>query len=114
MVLAGLRYNFPNDERTKLGFEYNHGSRYWFNFAQAADDIIAPKSNTRGHVVESYLTHRISDRFIVKADFIKYLYDFSGSGWHVGSPKALDSNPVLGFPTYSGSTKFSVGLISRF
>lgn len=48
MALAGLRYSFPNDERTKLGFEYNYGSQYWFNFAQASDDIIAPKTNTRG------------------------------------------------------------------
>ena len=39
MALAGLRYNFANDERTKLGFEFNHGSQYWFNFAQASDDI---------------------------------------------------------------------------
>jgi hypothetical protein len=114
MVLAGLRFNFPNDERTKLGFEFNHGSQYWFNFAQASDDIIAPKTNTRGNVVEAYLTHRINSRFIFKADFIKYLYDYSGSGWHLGAPKALDSQPILGFPTYSGATMFSLGLIARF
>ncbi len=114
MFLAGARVNFPNDERTKLGFEYNYGSQYWFNFAQAADDIIAPKTNTRGKVVETYLTHRINDRFIFKADFIKYLYDYSGSGWHVGSPKALDSTPILGFPTYSGATMVSLGLTARF
>ena len=104
----------PNDERTKLGFEFNHGSQYWFNFAQAADDIIAPKTNTRGNVVETYLTHRINSRFIFKADFIKYLYDYSGSGWHVGAPKLLDSQPTLGFPTYSGATMFSLGLTARF
>jgi hypothetical protein len=114
MFYGGLRYNFRNDERTKLGVEYNHGSQYWFNFAQASDDIIAPKTNTRGHVVESYLTHRINDRFIFKADFIKYLYDYSGSGWHLGTPKLLDSKPILGFPTYSGATMFSMGLLTRF
>jgi hypothetical protein len=114
MALAGLRYSFPNDERTKLGFEYNYGSQYWFNFAQASDDIIAPKTNTRGNVVETYLTHRINNRFIFKADFIKYLYDYSGSGWHVGAPKLLSSQPTLGFPTYSGVTMFSVGLTTRF
>lgn len=114
MAYGGIRYNFANDERTKLGFEFNHGSKYWFNFAQAADDIIAPKTNTRGNVFETYLTHRINDRFIVKADFIRYLYDYSGSGWHVGAPKALDSTPVLGFPTYSGASMFSLGLITRF
>jgi hypothetical protein len=114
MVMAGARYNFKNDERTKLGFEFNHGSKYWFNFAQAGDDIIAPKTNTRGDVFETYLTHRITDRFIVKADFIKYLYDYSGSGWHLGAPKKLDERPVMGFPTYSGASMFSVSLLTRF
>ena len=114
MVLAGIRYNFPNDGRTKLGFEFNKGSQYWFNFAQAADDIIAPKTDTRGNVYETYLTHRISDHFLLKADFIKYAYQFSGSGWHVGAPKRLDSTPILGFPTYDGATMFSLGLTTRF
>ncbi len=114
MVLAGVRLNFPNDERTKLGFEYNHGSRYWFNFAQAEDDIIAPKTNTRGNVYEVYITHRISDRFIVKGDYIQYDYNYSGSGWHVGAPKALNSTPILGFPTYDGAKKLAVTLTARF
>ncbi len=114
MLLAGLRYNLPNDERTKAGFEFNHGSKYWFNFAQAADDIIAPKTNTRGNVVEAYLTHRINDRFILKGDFIKYMYQWSGSGWHVGAPKALDSTPILGFPTYKDAYMVSLGLTTRF
>jgi hypothetical protein len=114
MLLGGARYNFGNDERTKLGFEMNHGSRYWFNFAQSADDIIAPKTNTRGDVYETYLTHRISDRFILKADLIRYVYRYSGSGWHVGLPKRLDQMPMLGFPTYDGATKFAISLITRF
>ena len=59
MAYGGIRFNFPNDERTKLGFEFNHGSKYWFNFAQAADDIIAPKTNTRGNVLEAYLTQHL-------------------------------------------------------
>ena len=32
-------------------------------FANAEDDIIAPKTNTRGNVFETYLTHRIADHF---------------------------------------------------
>jgi hypothetical protein len=114
MVLVGGRVNFPNDERTKLGFEYNHGSQYWFNFAQAEDDIVAPKTNTRGNVYEAYLTHRISDRFVFKADYIYYDYNYSGSGWHVGAPKLLNSIPLLGFPTYDSAHKLAVGLTARF
>jgi len=114
MVLAGARYIFSNGDRTKLGFEFNRGTKYWFNFAQAADDIIAPKTNTRGNVVEAYLTHRINERFIFKADYIRYMYDYSGSGWHVGAPKDLDSVPTLGFPTYRRASMLSVGLTTRF
>ncbi len=114
MFLGGIRYNFPNDERTKVGFEFNHGSQYWFNFAQASDDIIAPKTDTRGNVYEAYLTHRINSRFIFKADFIRYNYDYSGSGWHLGAPKSLDSNPTLGFPTYNRATMVSLGMTTRF
>ena len=114
MVLAGARINFSNDERTKLGFEFNKGSQYWFNFAQAGDDIIAPKTSTRGNVYEAYLTHRIKDKFIVKVDYIRYDYDYSGSGWHVGAPKGLDAIPVLGFPTYDRAQKLALSLIARF
>jgi hypothetical protein len=114
MVLVGARINFPNDDRTKLGFEFNRGSQYWFNFAQAEDDIIAPKTNTRGNVYEVYFTHRISDRFVLKADYINYDYLYSGSGWHVGAPKRLDSTPILGFPTYDGAQKIAFSITARF
>ena len=57
------------------------------------DDIIAPKTNTRGEVYETYLTHRIADHFIFKADFIRYNYTWSGSGWHIGAPKRLEARP---------------------
>lgn len=115
MIYAGLRYNLPqNDGKTKLGFEFNQGSKYWFNFAQAEDDIIAPKTSTRGEVYETYVTHRIHDHFIFKADYIRYNYTYSGSGWHLQAPKRLDSTPVLGFPTYDAANMFSFGLTARF
>ncbi len=115
MYYVGLRYNFPqNDGRSKVGFEFNHGTKYWFNFANAEDDIIAPKTQTRGNVFETYFTHRINPHFIFKADFIRYNYDYSGSGWHLGAPKKLDSLPLLGFPTYDVANMFTLGLTARF
>jgi hypothetical protein len=65
-------------------------------------------------VYEVYLTHRLSDRFILKADYINYDYLYSGSGWHVGAPKALNSTPILGFPTYDGAKKIALSLTARF
>lgn len=115
MLYAGVRYSIPqNDGRTKLGFEYNHGSKYWFNFAQAEDDILAPKTSARGDVFETYLTHRISQRFILKVDYQRFNYTWSGSGWHLGAPKRLDSMPLLGFPTYDKANMLTVGLTARF
>lgn len=114
MLYGGVRYGFGSDERSKIGFEFNHGSKYWFNFAQAEDDIIAPKTNTRGEVYETYFTHRINNRFIFKADYISYRYRYSGSGWHLGAPKRLDETPILGFPTYSRAQMVTAGLLVRF
>ncbi|MGE5601916.1 MAG: DUF3373 family protein, partial [Nitrososphaerales archaeon] len=114
-VMLGARFSFPqNDGRTKMGFEFNQGSKYWFNFAQAEDDILGPKTSTRGEVYETYLTHRINQHFIFKADFIRYNYTWSGSGWHVQAPKKLSSMPMLGFPTYDEANMFTFGLTARF
>jgi len=115
MGYLGVRYSIPQDDgRTKIGFEVNHGTKYWFNFSNAEDDIIAPKTNTRGEVYETYLTHRISDHFIFKADYIRYNYTWSGSGWHIGAPKRLDSNPILGFPGYDSANMVTLGLTAQF
>jgi uncharacterized protein DUF3373 len=115
MLYAGIRYSVPkNDGRTKFGFEFNHGTRNWFNFAQAEDDIVAPKTNVRGEAYEVYSTHRINDHFIFKADYTRYNYAWSGSGWHMGAPKRLDSTPLLGFPTYDVANVFTMGLTARF
>jgi hypothetical protein len=62
----------------------------------------------------TYLTHRISDHFLFKADYIRYNYTWSGSGWHIGEPKRLDSNPILGFPGYDKASMFTMGLTAEF
>jgi hypothetical protein len=115
MYYVGVRYSIPKDDgRTKVGFEFNHGTQYWFNFAQAADDIVAPKTDTRGNVLETYLTHRISDHFLLKGSYINYDYTWSGSGWQVGAPKRLNSTPLLGFPTYDTARMFTLGVVAEF
>ncbi len=114
MIYGGARYSFKNNDRTKIGFEFNKGSKYWFNFAQAEDDIIAPKTSTRGNVYEAYLTHRITSRFIAKLDWIHYDYLWSGSGWQLGDPKDLSSTPMLGYASYKNASMLTLGLTARF
>ncbi len=114
MYYVGARYNF-NQEKTKLGLEWNNGSQYWFNFAPSQDDLIAPKTSTRGTVWEGYVTHRVSRRFVMKLAYINYDYDYTGSGWHVGAPAELGDMPAIqGFPTYSKVGKVSLGFSARF
>jgi len=114
MYYLGARYNFAND-KTKLGLEWNKGSQYWFNFAPSQDDLIAPKTSTRGTVWEGYLTHRITRKFVMKLAYISYDFDYTGTGWHVGAPKELGDIPVVqGFPTYKKAGKFSLVFSARF
>jgi len=110
---VGARYNLPND-KTKVGLEYNYGSEYWFNMAVAEDSLYAPKTSVRGNVWELYLTHRITKGFILKLDYMKYDFEYSGSGWHMGAPKDLDSTPILGFPSPTDADRFLLGLEARF
>jgi hypothetical protein len=116
MYYLGVRYSWPND-KTKMGFEWNKGSRYWFNFSPAQDDLIAPKTATRGTVVEFYVTHRVNPKFVLKLGYKNYDYDYSGSGWHLGEPKELTEgagSPVLGFPTYKKAGQLTLGFNARF
>jgi hypothetical protein len=110
---VGARFNLPND-KTKIGLEYNYGSEYWFNMAVAEDSFYAPKTSVRGNVWEIYLTHRITNKFILKLDYMKYTFNQSGSGWHMGAPKDLGSTPILGFPSPSDADRFLLGLQARF
>lgn len=68
----------------------------------------------RTEVYETYLTHRISGHFLFKADYIRYNYTWSGSGWHIGEPKRLDATPLLGFPGYDKANMVTVGLTAEF
>jgi hypothetical protein len=113
MYYLGARYNFGNN-KTKLGLEYNQGSEYWFNMAVAEDSLYAPKTSVRGDVWELYLTHRITKNFILKLDYMRYNFDYSGSGWHMGAPKDLDSTPILGFASPSDADRYLLGLQARF
>jgi hypothetical protein len=96
----GLRYDLPS--KTKLGFEYNHGSKDWITFAPAADDMWTSKVGTRGDVVEAYLIQEL-DKAPISSFFSKtffrlgvqrYHFNYTGSNNWVGAP--VDINSVNG------------------
>jgi Protein of unknown function (DUF3373) len=80
----------------------------------AEDSLYAPKTSVRGDVWELYLTHRITKDFILKLDYMRYNFKYSGSGWHMGAPQELDATPILGFASPSDANKYLLGLQARF
>lgn len=91
-VYAGLRYDLPSN--TKLGAEYNYGSKYWMPFDPAADDMWTSKLGTRGNVYEAYVIQELNlkpiSSYLSKAFFrLGYQYydfDYTGSNNWVGAP----------------------------
>jgi len=98
-VAIGMRYDLPS--KTKLGLEYNRGSRDWITFAPAADDMWTSKVGTRGYVWEGYLIQEL-DAKPVSSHFSKsffrigyqyYDFQYTGSNNWVGAPvKISDVN----------------------
>lgn len=118
-VFIGARFDIG--AKDSLGLEYNYGSQYWFNFTQAADDLVASKLATRGSAYEVYWLHQFKQglgraraRLQLGATF--YDYEYSGSGFQTGAPKELGGSdvPVLGFPTYQDALDLRAALTVKF
>jgi hypothetical protein len=90
---VGARYDL-DATRTKLGFEYNHGSKNWITFAPAADDMWTAKLGTRGDVYEAYLIQELNlkpisshlSKVFFRVGYQYYNFDYTGSNNWVGAP----------------------------
>lgn len=98
-IALGMRYDLPS--KTKLGFEYNHGSKDWITFAPAADDMWTAKVGTRGEVYEAYLIQELDrqpissyfSRTFFRLGVQRYNFKYTGSNNWVGAPvKISDVN----------------------
>lgn len=91
-IYVGLRYDLPS--KTKLGVEYNHGSKNWITFAPAAGDSWTSKVGTRGNVYEVYAIQELNARPIssvmaksfFRLGFQYYDFQYTGSNNWVGAP----------------------------
>jgi hypothetical protein len=91
-IYLGLRYDLPS--KTKLGLEYNHGSKNWITFAPASGDSWTSKVGTRGNVYEVYaiqelpgkpISSRLAKSFF-RLGFQYYDFTYTGSNNWVGAP----------------------------
>jgi hypothetical protein len=94
-VYAGVRYDLPT--KTKIGFEYNHGSKDWITFAPAADDMWTSKVGARGNVYEPYIIQELDlkpissylSKAFFKLGYQYYDFEYTGSNNWVGASKKI-------------------------
>ncbi len=94
-VYLGGRYDFDSTG-TKIGAEYNYGSKYWVAMTPAADDIWTSKLGTRGSVYEVYIIQELKNKPISKkgkaffrVGYEYYKFDYTGSNNWIGAPKKI-------------------------
>lgn len=92
----GARYDFTATA-TKLGLEFNHGSKDWVTFTPSADDMITSKLGTRGNVYEIYAIQELKDNPVsrkgkayFRLGYQYYEFDYTGSNNWVGAAKGMD------------------------
>jgi len=90
---VGARYDYE-PSKTKVGIEYNHGSKNWIPFDPASDDIWTAKLGTRGDVYEAYLIQELDmkpisshlSKAFFRIGFQYYDFEYTGSNNWVGAP----------------------------
>lgn len=94
-IFVGARYDITKT-RTKIGLEYNQGSKNWIAFAPASDDMIASKVGTRGQVYEIYVIQELDKAPVAKngnaffrLGYQLYKFEYTGSNSWLGEPKKI-------------------------
>jgi hypothetical protein len=94
-VYVGGRYDIASTG-TKIGAEYNQGSRNWIGMVPASEDIWTSKLGTRGKVYEVYIIQELKNKPIAKhgqaffkLGYQRYKFDYTGSNNWVGAPKKI-------------------------
>ncbi len=92
-VLAGARYELPVQSlnNPKIGFEYNHGSRYHFTMTSGASELYN-KLATRGDAFEVYYIQPVSRNLFFRTGYTYVDYDYSGSGQPGFEPQEVDTD----------------------
>jgi hypothetical protein len=102
-VYVGTRYDIEKTG-TKLGFEFNHGSKDWITFTPAADDMWTSKLGTRGNVYEGYIIQELKlkpissyvSKTFFRVGYQYYDFDYTGSNNWVGGPTSFADLTAMG------------------
>lgn len=101
-IYLGGRYDIKSTG-TKIGAEYNHGSKDWITFVPANDDIWTGKLGTRGDVYEAYLIQELNKKPIAKRGkaffrlgYQYYDFKYTGSNNWMGAPQKISDMTKAG------------------
>ena len=78
----------------QVGLEYNHGSKNWIAMTQGSHDPYN-KLATRGNAIEGYYNYIINRNAFLRFGVVDINYNYSGSGWHIGTPMKIDDMPSV-------------------
>jgi hypothetical protein len=102
-IYLGARYDFTSSG-TKIGLEYNHGSKNWISFDPGNDDIWTGKLGAHGNVYESYVIQELNwlkpiskrGKAFFRLGYQYYDFEYTGSSNWVGAPKMISelNNPM--------------------
>jgi len=92
---VGGRYDFSKT-KTKIGAEFNHGSKNWITFVPAGDDVWTSKLGARGEVYELYAIQDLGrapiardGRVFLRIGWQYYDFKYTGTNSWVGGPTSL-------------------------
>ena len=94
----GGRYDF--DSGFKVGYEFNHGSEHWYSFTNGSSDLLN-KLATRGNAHEVYGIYQIDIYQFIKLGYTYIDYDYTMSGYHIGTPMKTDDYTKRYYGTYN-------------
>ncbi len=101
-VYLGARYDIKATG-TKIGAEFNHGTKNWITFAPASDDIWTAKLGTRGNVYEFYVIQHLNKKPIAKRGdaffrlgYQYYDFNYTGSNNWIGAPHKIANLTTTG------------------
>ena len=87
-VHLGGRYDF--NKKYKLGYEFFHGSRYWYSFTTSKISDPINILNTRGNVHNIYGIYQIDINQFLRLSYASIHYDYTNSGFPVGGAEKTD------------------------
>ena len=94
-VYVGGRYDVVKTG-TKIGVEYNHGTKNWIGMVPAGDDLWTSKLGTRGDVYEVYVIQSLNRKPIAKKGeaFVRlgyqyYDFEYTGSNSWIGASSKI-------------------------